>query len=261
MKRLQQVYIALLLMGLLGGFTQEARGQEALPGIDAIEPKEIQIGSFFHGQNVSVRVIIPHQSDLALRVLGPREDLKLMKKGWVGGLWMNVEQVTFEKIPNVYLLWTSPNLSAMGGKQWLQDLKLDYLTQLSDCLPGKSLEEKKFLIQELIKLKNHDNLYNIFEGTIRNKPLEKGLEIQAEATLHLPAKIYPGVYTLELITFKDGKGTLLRSYPLKVQLSGFPAILFNLATQRGLLYGVLATAIATLSGLLIGIFFSAKGSH
>lgn len=240
---------------------EEAHGQEACSEIDIIEPRQIQIDNFFQGQDITVKAIIPSHSHLVVRIVRPREDLKLMKKGRVGGIWMNVEQVTFLKVPKVYLLWTSKDFSAANGGQDLRKLKLDYLSQLSECLPGEPLKAKDSLMNELIKLKTYDNLYNICEGTIQSKPLEKGPGDQAKGVLHVPAKIYPGMYTMELYAFQDGKGTLLRSHPLRVKLSGFPAILSDLATQRGLLYGVLAAVIATISGSLVGIVFGGKGSH
>lgn len=251
--------IALFWMGL-GYFSLETCGQAAYVGLEIIQPKQIQVGSFFNGEEVSVKAIFPCDCDLALRIWGPREDLKLLRKGRVGRLWMNVEQITFANIPKAYLLWTSRKPAEDGGKS-LKELKFDYTSVLAGTLQGEKPEEEQFLIQELVKLKEHDNLYNISEGTIRTQPLERSFLSQAEVVLHLPAKIYPGSYTLELIAFKEGKSTLLKAYPLKVQLTGLPAVLSNLATQNGVLYGVLAVAIAALGGLVMGICFSSRGGH
>lgn len=231
--------------------------QAAYLGIELIEPREVQVGSFFNGKDISVRAIFPCDCELALRILGPRQDLTLMKKGRVGPLWMNVEEITFAHIPSVYLLWTSKKLAG----QTLKQLKFDCASMLAGSLQDKTPGGEEFLIKELIKLKKHDNLFGIFDGTIRTKPLEKGFLSQAEVVLHLPAKISPGLYTLEFVAFKEGESTLLHSYPLKVKLAGVPAILEDLSSRSGLLYGVLAVSIATLGGLGMGIFFSSKGGH
>ena len=173
---------------------------------------------------------------------------------------MNVKQVHFQNLPKVYLLWTTEKLAAMetGGPE--KAIKLDYLSFLSGTLPNNQ-GEGPLLLNELIKLKEADNLYHLFEGTVRIKPLEKGLWDQADAVLMLPSKIYPGTYTLELIAFTEGKGSLLHSSTIEVRLVGFPALVSKVAHQKGLLYGILAVIIATLSGLLIGIIFSSKGAH
>jgi uncharacterized protein (TIGR02186 family) len=236
-------------------------GQSSPIGIDVIQPKTIRIGSFFSGEKVFVRAVVPSGAKVALRIIGPREDLVLMKKGRVGGLWMNVKQVPFRNIPKVYLLWTSEKMSALETRNPEKSMKLDYLSFLSGTLPDKDQKEGPLLINELIKLKEADNLYQVFEKTIRIKPLEKGEWDQADAVLELPAKIYPGVYALELIAFQEGKGTLLHSSTIEVRLAGFPALVSRVAHQKGLWYGILAVIIATISGLLIGIIFSSKGGH
>lgn len=239
-----------------------AFGQNSPIGLDVVQPKTISIGSFFSGEKVTVRAVVPTGAKVALRLLGPREDLALMRKGRVSGLWMNVEQIHFRNLPKVYLLWTSDKLAALkeaGGG--LQNLPLGYETFLAGTLEKKNLPEEPLLVRELIKLKEADHLYQTLEGTIRIRPLEKGMWDQADAILELPAKIYPGRYALELIAVKDGKGTLLHTSTLEVKLEGFPALVSSMALQRGLFYGIMAVLIATVSGLLIGIIFTSKGGH
>ncbi len=184
-----------------------------------------------------------------------------MKKGRVGGLWMNVEQVHFRNLPKVYLLWTSEKLTSLEAGGGSKTMPLDYLSFLSGTLQSKNREAEPLLLNELIKLKEADGLYRIVEGTVHIKPLEKGVWDQADAVLELPSKIYPGTYDLELIAFKDGQGRLLHSSSIVVELVGFPALVSSLALQKGLLYGILAVIIATFSGLLIGIVFTSKGGH
>lgn len=236
-------------------------GQNSPIGIDVIQPKTIRIDSFFSGEKVTVRALVPPGAQVALRIIGPKEDLVLMKKGRVGGLWMNVQQVQFQNLPKVYLLWTSEKPAALEPEGPVKAMKLDYLSFLSGTLQNKDPKDGHLLINELIKLKEADNLYHIFEGTVRTKPLEKGQWDQADAVLTLPSKIYPGIYSLELIVFQEGKGSLLHSSTIEVKLSGFPALISEVAHQRGLWYGILAVIIATFSGLLIGIVFSSKGAH
>jgi uncharacterized protein (TIGR02186 family) len=238
-----------------------AYGQTSPIGIDVIQPKTIRISSFFSGERVTVRAVVPSGSGVALRLLGPREDLALMRKGRVSGLWMNVEQIHFRNLPKVYLLWTSDKLASLEAGGGLKNLPLNYETFLAGSLEKKKEEEEPLLVNELIKLKEADNLYQKTEGTIRIRPLEKGMWDQADAVLDLPSKIYPGSYALELIAIKDGKGTLLHTSTLEVKLVGFPALVSNLALHKGLLYGILAVLIATVSGLLIGIIFTSKGGH
>lgn len=267
LKRLFNTLFLELLISAL--FICSSYAETSPIGIDVIQPKTIQIKSTFSGEKVTVRAVIPSGDKVALRLTGPRENQVLMRKDRVKGLWMNVEQIHFEDIPKIYLLWTSKDLSSIENRDNLKTMKLDYFSLLSESLPEKSPDKdsdkyqskKTLLIQELIKLKESDKLYQIYDGMINIKPLEQGVWDQADAVLDVPAKISPGTYSLDLITFKDGKSTLLHSSNIEVKLVGIPAMISNLAFKNGLWYGILAVIIATLSGLLIGVVFESKGSH
>jgi hypothetical protein len=258
-----QGFGTLFFMGvfILVFFIPGVYGEHSPIGIDVIQPHTIRIGSFFSGEKVTVRAVVPYGDQVAFRLLGPREELALMRKGRIGGLWMNVQQIHFKNLPKVYLLWTSEKLASMEAGGGTKAMKLNYLSVLSGSLETKNPEEKSLLLQELIKLKEADHLYRIFEGTVRIKPLEQGIWDQADAVLELPPKIYPGSYGLELLVFKEGNGRLLHSSTLAVKLVGFPALISGLAKGQGLFYGVIAVFIALVSGLFIGIVFSSKGGH
>ncbi|MHB8842812.1 MAG: TIGR02186 family protein, partial [Candidatus Aquicultor sp.] len=242
-------------------FISGVYGDQSPIGIDVIQPHTIRIGSFFPGGKVTVRAVVPHGDQIAFRILGAREELTLMRKGRVSGLWMNVQQIHFKNLPKVYLLWTSEKLSSMEAGGATPGMKLNYLSVLSGSLETTNQEERSLLLNELIKLKETDKLYHVVESTVRIKPLEKGVWDQADAVLELPPKIYPGSYGLELLAFKEGNGRLLHSSTLEVKLVGFPALISGLAMGKALWYGILAVFIALVSGLLIGIVFSSKGGH
>jgi hypothetical protein len=252
--------IALLIISP-GFFVGGVAGRTVPAGIDVVQPKTIRIGSFFSGGRVTVRGIVPAGERVALRVLGPRDTLVLMKKGRVWGLWMNVGQIAFKDIPKVYLLWTSAPLNLLSTEAGLRSWKLDFPSLLAGALPQKNPEEEALLLRELVKLKEEDQLFHIAEGAVQTKVLEPDAWEEVDAVLTLPAKIEPGDYALEMIAFRDGQGRLIQASTLEVSLSGFPALVANLSVHQGWWYGILAVIIATLSGLIIGIVFSSKGAH
>jgi Putative transmembrane protein (Alph_Pro_TM) len=248
-----------LLFSLLCVFP--AYGSAPPAPIEITQTKSIGIDAFFSGERVVVNALVPSGDQVALRVVGPRENLVLLKKGRVGGLWMNVGEITFRDIPQVYLLWTSGALSSLGTGDSSLSPGLDYQSFLSGALGDSDHEKKALLIQELIELKEAEKLYSVFEKAVQVKPMEGGAWGLVDAVITLPSKISPGTYVLELITFKGQKAQLLYSSPIEVHLVGIPALVSDLAARRGLLYGILAVTIATVSGLIIGIVFSSKGSH
>ena len=191
-------------------------------------------------------------------MIGPPEDLVVMKKGRVGGLWMNVQQVPFQNIPKVYLLWTSAKTMALETRNPEKPMKLDYLLPFRHPAEHKT-GKRSFLLGELIKLKEADNLYRVFEEAIQITPLERAAGPGADAVLELAGRrtvsggLRPGTDRLQ-----EGKDRLVYSSTIEVRLAGLPAVVASVANQKGLWYGVLAVIIATFSGLLIGFIFPSK---
>ncbi|SPD72594.1 conserved exported hypothetical protein [uncultured Desulfobacterium sp.] len=230
-------------------------------GLLTIQPQRLLISSFFHGGEIIAHAIVPPDQDVALRILGAQEDANLMKKGRVWGMWMNTNSVTFHNIPRVYLAWTTKRLSDLADPVILKRLKMDYASIVSDSLETQDAEENSFLIKELIKLKEKEKLYQLWEGSLETTPYGEGGSRRIDAHLQLPSNIYPGSYIVELITFHKGEVTLQKQELLEVSLSGFPEQMHLWATQRGLLYGILAVLFATVAGLIIGVIFTSKGAH
>jgi hypothetical protein len=66
---------------------------------------------------------------------------------------------------------------------------------------------------------------------------------------------------VEAIAIKDGAVVGRYATTVEAALIGFPKWLSDLAYEKSLLYGILATVIAVFSGLAIGLVFQSKGAH
>ncbi len=75
----------------------------------------------------------------------------------------------------------------------------------------------------------------------------------------IPSALAPGNYQVEAVAIKDGAVVGKYATAVEAELIGFPRWLSNLAFEKSLLYGILATLIAIFSGLAIGLVFQSKG--
>jgi len=66
---------------------------------------------------------------------------------------------------------------------------------------------------------------------------------------------------VEAVALRGGAVVARSSRQTSVQLTGAPKMLDDLAFDHGALYGVLATIIALLAGLAVGLVFQSKGAH
>ena len=78
----------------------------------------------------------------------------------------------------------------------------------------------------------------------------------------MPPKLPPGTYTIKLIAIKDSRIIENISSTLNVRFEGLPKLISFLAFRHATMYGVVATLIAIMAGLLMGMVFrGGKGRH
>ena len=242
----------------------------ALPALAAtslttkIEPNVISIGTFFNGIQVSVSGKISAENEVLILFKGYPKDLTLKKKGQVlGVLWMNLGELTFHQVPNLFLQSSSKGLDEFAHshpEQWkAAGVGFEFFKRSLQISPPP--EKKDEVVEEFIKLKKSQGLYAENPGTVHFEKIDENLK-SFEATAWVPPKVAPGEYEVTVIEFHDGTVVAGTVDQLKVKEEGLPAMLSELAFQHGALYGILAVLIAIAAGLLMDFFFGqSQGAH
>jgi hypothetical protein len=112
----------------------------------------------------------------------------------------------------------------------------------------------------LLKLKQKEGLYREMFGNISYASAVDGQKTFS-AKIPIPSRLTSGAYTVEVDAIRNGEVVARAEQPLTVNLVGFPALLSQLAFGHSALYGILATLIALLAGLGIGLIFQSRGAH
>ncbi|MEJ2215981.1 MAG: TIGR02186 family protein [Gemmatimonadota bacterium] len=225
-----------------------------------VDPAEVSAGMFYTGATVHVSAVVPLGAEVAMVCLDEGHPVKLKKKGKaLGVIWMNVADVSFGEVPDLYLLRTSNRLDRLAGPAALADLALGYAALQARADPGPGAEA---LFGELTRLKQRDRLWHVSEGSVHLQPAGSGMAL-ATADFALPAKAPPGAYQVLVYAFRDGTGELAAEGSLRIRQVGVAAFISTLATGQGFLYGGLAALIAVIVGLATGVVFGlgSKGGH
>ena len=253
MRRLAPTLILALLM-VFGAAPSRAADAVSL----SLAPAKVDIGIFYNGATMTVTGTAPADCDVVVRFQGPPEELHMKEKGKVFNLlWMNKATVTFDGAPKAYLVASAHPVRELetpgtGG------LALDDLAARID-VTGTD-DERSVLVADLVALKGGEGLYAEHADAVAYGAAEDDARGYT-ATLPLPAKLAPGDYTVEAVALRGGAVVARSSRQTSVQLTGAPKILDDLAFDHGALYGVLATIIALLAGLAVGLVFQSKGAH
>lgn len=238
----------------------------AAPGLAAaatsntltVSPSTVLMDTQFNGTELTVNGSVPAGAELLVRVVGEPSDLHLREKGKVFGLlWMNVGKVNLHNVPGVCLLNGSLPLAQLGKAA--QPYRLEALTKAIG-IEQEGGDPAVDIPHELLLLKTKEGLYReSAEGITMGEPRDGMRPFTAH--IRIPSSLKPGEYRVEALALKGDAVIDKSQVTISAALTGFPKWLSELAYQKSALYGVMATVIAIVSGLVIGLVFQSKGAH
>ena len=220
----------------------------------AVNPESIRINALYNGMDLTVTGRVPAGSEVVLRLLGEDKTFSMRQKGKVFGLlWMNLDKVSFTGAPNVFLA------AASGGAPEAARVKFGIPGLADRITVAASDPDKGKLVGEFLKYQKMEKLYQENAGTVSLGPDADGSR-PFEAVIHMPSRLSPGAYRVEVVAVNDGQVVGEGKCSLDASFVGIPAFLYKAAFEHGTLYGVMASVIAILGGLVISqIFNAAKG--
>lgn len=229
-----------------------------------LTPECVEIGAFFNGCKIFVSGEVPQDAQVAVRLSGMRKDVALKNKGKVLGLlWMNLGNLTIHNAPSIYLVCLSKDLEKFAETQpekW-EKLSISFDSLKKQINIGSAGKDSEAIFKEFLKLRESEGLYAIQTGSVKYGTSQGGGK-SFQAALEIPPRLTPGKYLVEVFAVKEGSVAARTARELKVSQVGLPSFLTTLAYKRGGIYGVLATIVAIVAGLLIGVIFKgAKGGH
>ncbi|MCP2670986.1 TIGR02186 family protein [Maricaulaceae bacterium EIL42A08] len=201
--------------------------------------------------------------DIVVAVRGPERDLRVMKKERVLGIWVNSAPVRFESVASYYAVASTRPLSDFAGFAALRRNGIG-MTHLPLRAPDEERTETLLGVPDVVVSDLGAEIVDYRQAIVRNKTrqslyveadsgverLEGGLFI---ARLFLPSETPVGDYTIEVYLFRDGAPIASRETQLQVAKAGMERVLYDLAHDRPILYGLLALIMAALSGWLAAV--------
>jgi uncharacterized protein (TIGR02186 family) len=188
--------------------------------------------------------------DVAVVLVGPRQQLAVRQKAQRGGIWVNAKTRTFKDVASFYTIVTSRPVAEIAPKPvlWQYGIGFDNMRFASDEeIPPKELDEFR---QAILRLKGEQKLY-------REEP--RGLSFIGRslfrAAVDLPANVTIGEFSASIYLFR--KGELLSSYKtqLGLQREAVEQTIYSFAYKQPLPYGLVSVVIALLAGLAATFIF------
>ena len=111
-----------------------------------------------------------------------------------------------------------------------------------------------------LELKKSEGLYVVEDNAVAYAAAENGLR-RFTAICHFPRSTAAGSYTIKATTIKNGAKGVELSRSFLVDEVGFARLVYDLATNQRLVYGILAVVIALFAGAVMGFLFKGGGRH
>lgn len=220
----------------------------------------ISIDFFYHGSSVSVRGVSDPGTDLIIKIASVEGEQALRKKGKVAGvLWMNVGQLTFNKVPNLYSLHSTRKIEDILSTDEMDKKVIGYqaLVKHAEMEPTADAGEKEKWFGEFVKFKESSKLYSVTSGKI--SLTENNGSQNYYVLLEWPYQARPDDYTITVYAVKDHKVVETAETHVSVEQVGMVKSLAGMAKNNGALYGIVSIMAALAAGFGVGMVFRKGG--
>lgn len=236
------------------------------PGASALTAKanhdDIKIGITYNGSTVSVKGVSDPNVDLIMKITPEDGTEKLMRKDKVAGMWMNVEELTLDHVPDVYLLRSTKDPETILSAEQRNQYVIGYaaLREKIDLKPAKPTDQRTKLLDDFIKYKEDGKLYGQSIGNVDMTPDENG---ESYYTLfEWPYQAPPGQYQVDVYAVRDGQVVDTAQSQVVVKEDGAIKSLSEMAQNNGAVYGMAAIGVSVTAGFGVGMVFKGGGgSH
>lgn len=239
-----QGFAALFCLALAVG---PARGD---PIVADLSSHLIAITGGFTGASVVLFGATDGPGDIIAVVRGPEREMTVWRKGKIAGIWVNVESMTFTKVPSFYAVAASRPLDDVLAPGTAALYRVGAANLKLESKPPMTGERAKQFAQALIEEQQSAGLIAAEIGKITFLG-----ERLFRASLAFPANVPTGNYLVEVFLARDRDVVGGQTTPLRVDKVGIDAAVSDFATREAAAYGAIAVLTAVVAGWLASLPF------
>lgn len=243
---------ALLLLPVLAMLSIGATSPTLVPDVSQ---RQVDIRYSFKGAELLLfgAIVYPggrppkEPADIVVVLKGPERQIRIREKQKIAGIWVNADSMQFQSTPSFYAIASSRPIKDITDERTaaIYELSIDNI-QLSPVAFSDAAEIARFE-EGLIDLQERQGLFIQHAGTV-----EITDSVLYRARLPLSSRAIVGDYTAETFLIQDGRVVAAAIRDIQVRKSGFERFIASAAEDWSLPYGLAATLISVLMGLLAG---------
>jgi uncharacterized protein (TIGR02186 family) len=225
--------LCFMIMLLWAGFAQ------AKPVIADLSDYDIRIDSSFTGTSLLLFGARNEPGDVIVVVRGPKKKFVVQKKERIFGMWINTKRAVYPLLPDFFSMATSKPLDQMRNTEIFNPLQIGFNHLQFNATREMNDEQKQLFKQAILDYQTQKNLFvsKVDNTTFMGETLFK-------TRIDFPDNIPRGTYTAEIYLIADGVLKGMQSIPVTVTKAGIDSIIYNMAHQNPVLYGIICIIMA-----------------
>ena len=222
-----------------------AQAEEIVAGLSQ---DEISITANFDGSEIIIFGAVSREAPIPagdlgiiIAVAGPDERITVRRKDRRFGIWVNTEAAEIDAAPTFYAVAT--NLPLRDILTFTEDLRHSIsIASAIRAVDTRVLDQAAYT-DALMRIRGGNGLYQLLEGAVNLRE-----ETLFDTQIRLPANLTEGDYETRIFLTRDGEIVASYETSIAVRKVGLERLIYNLAHDRPLVYGILALTIAIIAG-------------
>lgn len=243
----------LWLCALVAVMSGPVRAERVVAGLSQ---EAISITTNFAGSEIliygAVQRAAPPPGSAPLEVIvtvqGPSQPVTVRRKERRFGIWVNADASFIDAAPSFYAVSTTAPLARSLSQT--EDLRHRITLDQAIRAVGTGRADQPLFNAALIRIRGQDGAYQVNEGAVRFRE-----QTLFDTAIRLPANLTEGDYRTRIVLTRGGAVVDLHEQIIPVRKVGLERMIYNLAHERPLIYGILSLVIAIAAGWMASAVF------
>jgi uncharacterized protein (TIGR02186 family) len=218
--------------------------------VSGLSQNRVSITADFDGSEILVYGAVKRDApapegalDVIVTVEGPSTPLTVRRKDRVWGIWINNASIAVDSAPSFYAVATTgPLVEILSATENLRHaITIDRVIRAVGVTAEADASEA--FIEAMMRVRTADVRYRLLQDRI-----ELTEETLFRTDVTLPANLTEGEYKVRLFLLRDGRVVSSQERAIAVRKEGLERLIFNMAQQQPLLYGLVSLVLAGVAG-------------
>ncbi len=219
--------------------------------VSGLSQNRVSITADFDGSEILIYGAVKREApppdgrpmEVIITVEGPSTPVQVRRKDRVFGIWLNNAEVRVDSAPSFYAVATTgPLQHILSDTENLRHRITIERAIRAVGITGEADESGAFVLA-MLRVRTNEDRYRVLEGKV-----ELTEDTLFRTDIVLPANLTEGEYKVRLFLLRGGRVVATQERLIGVRKEGLERLIFTMAHEQPLLYGLLSLLLAAFAG-------------